>query len=356
MVAQGVAPPSLSNPIPTSICYKGHSMIKVKPITPNAILWYAFNSVPEFRVVKDHTINFYEHQRWTTSTKGDFKSFALSLRSDSTVIRCTTHSLRRSTLLIQSLARSIQKNSINIQSLHFPVSLQTLWLISHTTTLLGTSMYHYHITFKGYNIGYSLASLSAILTYSLILYRKLIALPHLTLSILNSENTHLLIMAFLTATSARNFLRLVSFSIYSFMNLTNHFAGGNQKLHLNPSLVTFEYPLLLAAAYSEMIMCTSELIDALLNRVSHKVIFYSIFISLRLASSEYFYSSFSGISWICMKTLNEIKSQYSKRSITSEIKGAEKSEIHRVEVMCPQKKILENSQIDDDFQYIFEVY
>lgn len=330
-------------------------MIKVKPITPKAILLNALNSVPEFRVVKEHTINLYEHQRWATSTKDGIKSFALSLRSDSAVIRSTTHSLKQSTVSIHNFALSIKDNLMNILNLQIPVSLQTMWLISHMTTLLGTSMYYYHITYKGYNIGYSLASLSAILTYSLIFYRKLVAFPHLTLTILNSENTHLLIMALLAPTSVRNFLRLVSFSIYLLMNLTNHFVGSGQKVHLTPSLVTFEYPLLLVAAYSEMIVCSTEAIDALLHRVSYKVVFYLVFISLRLASSDYFYSSFGGISWICLKTLNEIKSQYSKKPNANEIKEVAKSEVHRVVTSTP-KTILEKSLIDDDFQYIFEVH
>ncbi|CAK7902021.1 hypothetical protein CAAN1_07S00144 [[Candida] anglica] len=261
-------------------------MVLVKPVKPRETWEKILNSIPELRA-------FTSFVSWYLG-KIDFSSIHISRPQSLNYLFTSTTRLTR-----KYSSTCLKPYIVHLKSL---VSLRNLWILAHMATISGTLTQTYS-SFYGmnYTTGYNLASYSTMLTYALVVYRHTLLLsrqwsssnsPELPFStVLRSENTHLLVMAILVATSEPNILKLCSFSIYSFMNLSDLlsrdiFKNTQVMVAAGPLLNCLEYPLLIIAAKADIAVVAIYLRESIATGHMYKFLLYIFVFGLRMESSE----------------------------------------------------------------------
>lgn len=226
-------------------------MIQVRPLQPKRVLLAALGGVPEFRVLMESPPRLC----WPT------------------------HPVERGVARLRALARRV-----GAARRHAPPLLAVLrrvWLASHVATVAGIAAYVYLPAWHA--AAYAAACYGAVVTYLLVVCRQLLAAPAAPVSlVLGSENCHLLVLALLVASGPPNVAKVVSFGIYSAMNLWDCVASGTLKC--------LEHPLLLVAAYADLAVAALFVREAV--AAPHRLAIYGVSFGLRVESLQYCRTAF----------------------------------------------------------------
>lgn len=226
-------------------------MIQVRPLQPKQVLVAALGAVPEFRV----------------------------LMESPPPLCWPTHPVESGVARLRALARRV-----GAARRHAPPLLAVLkrvWLASHVATVAGIATYLYLPAWRA--AAYAAACYGAVVTYLLVVCRQLVAAPAAPVSlVLGSENCHLLVLALLVASGPPNVTKIVSFGIYSAMNLWDCVATGTLKC--------LEHPLLLVAAYADLAVAALFVREAV--TAPHRLAIYGVSFGLRMESLQYCRAAF----------------------------------------------------------------
>ncbi|ODV58032.1 uncharacterized protein ASCRUDRAFT_72896 [Ascoidea rubescens DSM 1968] len=187
------------------------------------------------------------------------------------------------------------------------LTLKYVWGISHFITIIGTIGYFLTIfNFSKLNliepiyfkptIWYYSADLGAILTYSIVIFISINnSMPELvpfTLSkFLKFENSHLLSFAMLWLFTPITIFKILPFTLYSLLNLSNYlavevFPDSSLAELMNSLIEILETPLLLMAAHLDLILFPIILMQSINQQNFYPYVIYSIIWCLRIESSE----------------------------------------------------------------------
>lgn len=205
--------------------------------------------------------------------------------------------------------------------------LKYLWLTSHLATVVGFLMYvnvvpggcHYEATLVACTITYLLVTYRSLrITYYNI--RKSIERQSKSVDLINasasdfelssvvlSENTQLVCVSVLLYLSPPNTLKLLSFHIYSVMNLLSYvLLEFCQSYTLSPgieALNSVEFPLLMAANYSEIAVIFVYLRECFTTRNVSNFLLYLLLYVMKLMRSDVARLSLHSILIIAAKLL-----------------------------------------------------
>lgn len=232
--------------------------------------------------------------------------------------------------LINELSVTVDKWSRSCfgGSLSSLFSLQTLWFTVHFFTISGTTGYLNHalrtnlFNEMGGTLWYNVAIYSCVITYALVIYRHMtLLLTHskkaknqndrdgfllsenlLTEStiegiiplaaILKSEDMYLLGFAVLALSSEENIFKILSFFIYSCINLllflvNDVYQNAPFSVAIAPLVNYLEEPLLLVAANMDFVIMLVYIKESLVKSQPYFFVLYTIGFCLKMESSTY---------------------------------------------------------------------
>lgn len=187
------------------------------------------------------------------------------------------------------------------------LTLKYIWGISHCITIIGTV--GYFLTIFNFNkanssepiylkptIWYYSADIGAILTYSIVIFISINnSMPELvpfTLSkFLKFENSHLLSFAILWLFTPITIFKILPFTLYSLLNLSNYlaveiFPESSMAELMNSLIEILETPLLLMAAHLDLLLFPIILVQSTKQQNLYPYVIYTIIWCLRIESSE----------------------------------------------------------------------
>lgn len=184
--------------------------------------------------------------------------------------------------------------------------MESSWLLSHAITLLGTIMYFisalnggesYWATVPWYNY----IILSAMSTYSIVVYSRPSEYDEDSTAseqnntplydLLKSEDTYLLIYAFLWACTPHNILKVLSFSIYSLLNLTDYlifdaFFDYPFSKAFAPFVNYIEDPLMILSAHIDLAVIGLLFVESFQTHTFYPLVLYTFTWILRIQFSQ----------------------------------------------------------------------
>lgn len=268
-------------------------MTIVYPITPRDVYYFTLATIPELALLSRVTLlSFVEgfaHVLWTSVLSPTITAYSI----------------------LAAHLRGCKDIIIDVVPELPPVGkiLQSLWTITHASTLVSTITYFYYKLCRERfwaKCSYFLAGTSMLATYCLVTYRHSVllisrrkqvprgsskSLDNPLIALLKSENTFLLVMSVLILLSQENGFKIVSFFIYSSMNIVSHilfewFPDGSLSAAMTPLFSYFEESLLLIAATSDVMVNGIYLYECTYTDSKCQFVIYLTVFLLRLESSE----------------------------------------------------------------------
>lgn len=195
------------------------------------------------------------------------------------------------------------------------VLLEHMWIGSHLMTIVGSLMYFFISAIAP--VGYFIAVLGAIITYSVVIYRKnFLSKPFVSglmplSEAIRSENFHLLLLAYLWMITPSSLFKILQFFIYSVLNvlsysIVNFIPPDSVVASVTVPLVqAIQGPLIDVASFMDLFLFGIMFMESILNLSFYGLILFFFIWCIRV---EYSNSSRRSI-YLFMAAVNSVLSQ-----------------------------------------------